>query len=176
MESNKSIEQVLETMDSTIIYKKKKSVFTSVLYFLLGVSLLGINSLLTWEPNSVISPLLFMSGLIFLVVTIFAFFFRKNSFLATQSNQVLKSHSFHFDMNELNKLVRLLEGGYINELKALKPSIAHALKLQVLMTDDGSLCFSQVITFMNHEYVNITTVKRHSQAEAEEFLRIIKRK
>jgi len=176
MESNKSIVEVLETMDFTIIYKKKKSVFKSVIYFLLGTSMLVVNSLLTWEPNSVISPLLFMVGLIFLVVAVFAFFFRKNSYVSTETNQVLKPHALYFNQNELNKLVRLIDGGYISELKALKPANVHALKLQVLITADASLCFSQVVSFMNHEYVNITAVKQHSQAEAQELLRIINHK
>jgi hypothetical protein len=176
MESNKSIVEVLESMDFTIIYKKKKSVFTSVIYLLLGTAMLVVNSILTWEPNSVISPLFFMVGLIFLVVAVFSFFFRKYSFVSTENNQVLKSHSMYFDLNELNKLVRLVEGSYLSELKALKPSIAHALKLQVLMTDDARLCFSQVVSFMNHEYVNITPVKQHSQTEAQELLKIINRK
>jgi len=176
MESNKSIAEVLESMDFTIIYKKKKSVFTSVIYLFLGTAMLVVNSLLTWEPNSVISPLLFMVGLIFLVVAVFAFFFRKNLFVSTESNQVLKPHALYFDQNELNKLVRLVDGGYLSELKALKPANVHALRLQVLMTDDASLCFSQVVSFMNHEYVNITPVKQHSQTEALELLRIIHHK
>ena len=176
MESNKSIVEVLESMDFTIIYKKKKSVFTSVIYLLLGIALLIINSIFTWKSSGFISPLLFITGWIFLIVGIFAFFVRKHSFVSIQSNQVLQSHSIYFDLNEFSKLIRMVENGNLSELQTLKTSNAHALKLQVMCTADAQLCFSQVVSFLNHEYVNITPVKQHTLSEAQELLELVNRK
>ena len=176
MESNKSIMQVLENMNSTVVFKKKKSVLTSLIYLLLGIVLVTINSIFTWKSGSFISPLQFITGWIFVIVGIFAFFLRKHFFVSIQSNQVLKSHSIYFDLNEFSKLLRMVENGNLNELKTLKTSNAHALKLQVMCTDDAGLCLSQVVSFLNHEYVNITPVKQHTLSEAHELLTLINRK
>lgn len=176
METNQSIEQVLETTHSPLVYKKKKSILISVIYILLGISFLVMNSLIDITANSIMPSLFFMSGSIFLVLGILTIFFRKNLYFFVENNQELKSYPIYFDLTELNKLVRMIESGDINDLKTLKPSAVHALKLHVMITKDAGLCFTQVVLFKSNESDNITPVKQHNFPESQELLEIIKRK
>ena len=174
METNQSLEQVLESMN-LLVYKKKKSIFKSLIYFLLGIVFLSLNSSFPTKINSIIPSLLFISGFIFFVLGMFIFFFRKKSFYAIENNQELKSYQIYFDLQELNKLIHSIENGNLKELKTLKPSTKHALKLNVMVTRDARLCFSQIVSFVSNEYVNMTPVKHHTAAEAQELLEIVNR-
>ena len=159
----------------TIIFKRKKSVLKSLLFFVSGVSLFLINALIAWETNSVISPLLFIMGSIFIILSVFSFFFRKYEFISVDNSQVLKAYEVYFDVSEQNKLVQLHESGNLAYLKALKPSLVHALKLHVRMTNDCQLCFSQVVSFQGSEFINITPVKQHNMKDAKELHQLSKR-
>jgi hypothetical protein len=68
-------------------------------------------------------------------------------------------------MKEEDKLVRLLENGNLAEIRNLNSSSVSGLKLRILATPDGRLCFSQVVAFSTNEYINVTVVRKHSLAE-----------
>ena len=73
--------------------------------------------------------------------------------------------SLYFNLSEREKLIRLLETGNLSEMKTLQPSIVDGLKLRVLATKDGQICYSQVIAFVMNEYVNVTAVQKHTMAD-----------
>jgi len=73
----------------------------------------------------------------------------------------------YFHVNERDQLVRYLESGSYSEIKELKPSVVDGLKLQVMGTKDGRICYSQVVAFISNEFVYVTTPAKHT---AEEYL------
>lgn len=173
METNESIEQVLEKADSSIVYKQKTSPAKAIGFLVLGIVFFVINSMIVWDKNSFIHPLLFLVAPTFSLVGVFAFFFRKNHFVSAENHQKLLKHELYFESNQRDKLVRLLESNGFNELKKLKPSINQGLKLRVLATKDASFCFAQVVAFVSPGYDNVNQVKQYTPDEAKQLLEVL---
>ena len=167
MENNESIEQVLENLDKNIVYKTKDSILWSVMLMLTGILSLIIYSATEWESNNVFAQFIFVAGSVCLTVGILRFFFRKSWYILAENRQKIKTLSMYFHVNERDQLVRYLESGSYSEIKELKPSVVDGLKLQVMGTKDGRICYSQVVAFISNEFVYVTTPAKHT---AEEYL------
>ena len=167
MENNESIEQVLENLDKNIVYKTKDSILWSVTLMLTGILSLIIYSAITWETNNLFAHFIFVVGSVCLIVGILRFFFRKSWYILAENRQKIKTLSMYFHVNERDQLVRYLESGSYSEIKELKPSVVDGLKLQIMGTKDGRICYSQVVAFISNEFVYVTTPAKHT---AEEYL------
>ncbi|MDP4239790.1 MAG: hypothetical protein Q8904_10025 [Bacteroidota bacterium] len=176
MEQNQSIEHVLENMDKNIVSKAKNSPFRIFLLFLSGLVFFVVNSVFVWETNSIYPPLLIVLGLTTIITGIFLLAFRREYYVSTRNHQRVKSTEVYFNVNERDKLVRLMETGNINGIKELKPSISDGLKLRVMATPDGQLCFSQVVAYVSNEYLNITNVQKHSPDDARYFAELFQQR
>jgi len=166
MENKESITHVLENMDKNIVYKKKSSFLRSSALIALGVVSFIVYTTFEWKTSDALPHFLFMLGSVFLIIGVLMFFFRKEHYYSAVSGQKLKLTQIYFQPGEQNKLVNIMDEGRIDEVKNLKTSVSDGLKLSVMATPDGKICFSQVIAYLGAEYVNITDAKSHSEAEA----------
>jgi len=173
METNESIEHVLDNMEPKIVYKKKSSVVKSLLLIAIGVVSFGIYTSFEWQPTDTFPHLLFIVGFASITVGIFMFFLRKSHYFSADNDQQLKVTEHNFDVNEQTKLIRAIESGAVNEIKQLKSAIGAGLRLRVLATNDGQICLSQVIAYSSNEYVNATSAKIHSLSEAQQLKAIL---
>lgn len=130
-----------------------------------GIVSFIVYSSFEWETNNLYAHILFVVGSAFLVFGILKIFFRKSRYVLAENRKKIQSFEIYFNMTEKDKLVRLLESGKLEEIKQLNPSIVAGLKLRVMATSDGRICFSQVIAFIMNEYINVTPVLKHSMAE-----------
>ncbi len=176
MENKTSIEQVLDNMDNNIVYKSRPTIALSVVLILLGILLIAINGKLVDSPNSIISPLLIVIGIILLAWGIVSIFFRKTKYKLAQNKQNISFSELLFDIKERDRLIRILNEGNVNELKKLKSSVSDALKLRVAATRDGNFCYTQVVTYIPFEFINANEAREHSAEEAKIILEIIKNK
>ena len=165
MENNESIEQVLENLDNNIVYKTKDSVVWSIMLMLSGIFSLIIYSAIEWESNNLFAQFIFVAGSVCLIVGLLRFFFRKSWYILAEKHQKIKSHSLYFHVNERDQLVRCLDSKNFSEIKQLKPSVVDGLKLQVMGTKDGRICYSQVVAFISNEFVYVTTPAKHTTEE-----------
>jgi len=165
METNESIEQVFDNLDKNIVYKTRKSILTGLILLLIGVASLFYYSTLVSGSANIITQIIFVTGMICIIVGIFKFFYRKSYYVSSENHTKIKNFEIRFNAVERERLVRLAEGGNLSELKQLSPSVIDGLKLRVMATKDGKICFSQVIAFINYEYVNLTSVQKHSVAD-----------
>ena len=165
MEENKSIEQVLENLDKNIVYKTKDSMLLGFLLSIAGIASFIIYSSFEWESNNVFAHILFVLGSILLVLGMIKIFFRKSRYVQAENNKKIRSLELYFNMKEEGKLLRLLESGNMAEIKNLNPSSVSGLKLRIMATPDGRLCFSQVVAFSTNEYINVTAAMKHSLPE-----------
>jgi len=165
MEQIKSIEHILDNMDKNIVYKAKKSPLRIFLLFIAGIAFFVVNSVFEWKTNSIFPPLLIVLGSSSVLTGIFQLAFRKGHYVFAENNQRLKSSEICFQVNERDKLVRLIESGNLNGIKELKTSVSDGLKLRLMATRDGKMGLSQVIAYSSNEYLNITTVQSHSFAD-----------
>jgi hypothetical protein len=165
METNESIEQVLDNLDKNIVNKSKSPIWLGFLYLVPGIASLVIYSYFEWESNNVFPHILFILGTVFLIVALIKFFFRKSIYVSTESKSKILHVTIYFNVNEQDKLIRLLETGNLSDLKTLQSSIVDGLKLRVLANRDGLICYSQVVAFVMNEYVNVTAVRKHSSAD-----------
>lgn len=168
METNESIEHVLDSMEPKIVYKKKNSALISLMLIAIGLGSFIIYASLEWQESDIFPHMLFMSGFGSSIVGILLFFFRKNHYVSLENNQNLKVSELYFDVKEQGKLVALMASGSLSEIMNLKPSVSSALRLKVLATRDGDLCLSQVIAYISNESVNINSPKMHSLTEAQQ--------
>ena len=174
METNESIEQVFDNLDKNIVFKTKNSLLWGFLFLIPGIAALVAYSTFEWEPNNAFAHILFVAGSIFLVIGILKCFFRKSKYVSASNNKEIVSFSLYFNLSEREKLIRLLETGNLSELKTLQPSIVDGLKLRVLATKDGQICYSQVIAFVMNEYVNVTAVQKHTMADYQILTEIVR--
>jgi len=174
MENNESIEQVLENLDKNIVYKTKDSILWSIVLMLSGIMSLIIYSANEWESNNLFAHILFVAGSVCLIVGIIKFFFRKTWYISAEEHQKIKSFSMYFNVNERDQLVRCIQTGSLSEINQLKPSIVDGLKLQVMGTKDGLICYSQVVAFISNEYVHLTSPVKHTAEDYSIFTEIVR--
>ena len=170
MENLESIEQVLDRMDISTIKKQQKSPIESIVILVVGLIFLQLNYFFKFDAKSFFPPMFFMFAFGFFIWGILSLLFRKKYYINSQSKQKLKKVELLVDVKERDKLVRIMTSRNYDELKNLKLSAHDGLKLRYLASKDGSLCFSQVISFVSLEFVNISTVQMHKDEDARSFL------
>ena len=176
MDKNESIEQVLEKMDKSVVYKEKKLALQSILIAMLGIAILFINAKYVNTDIGFVSPLLMMSGAITFILGVFFYAFRKYYFVAASNHQKLEVLEVCFEASEHDKLAKLVESGKLTEIKSLIISDKDGLKLRILATKDAQMCFMQATHYIPYEYVNITSVKEYYSLEAKALLEALRLK
>ena len=174
MEKIESIEQVLESLDKNIVYKKKDSVLWGVMLMISGIVAMIVYSVLEWESTSLFAHILFIAGSVCLLVGVVKYFFRKSRYISAENHMKIKPSELYFHVNERDRLVRLLESDKLSEIKQVKPSIVDGLKLRFMATTDGQICYSQVVAYSSNEYVNVTAARRHTPEEYQILADIVK--
>ncbi|HET7733768.1 MAG TPA: hypothetical protein VFK73_08005 [Paludibacter sp.] len=167
METNQSIEQVLEAMDNNIVYKTKSPLAIPILLIIVGICFFSVNSFFQWSSSSIYPSLFLILGSISFVVGILKFFFRKTYYVSAENHQKLKVREIYFDVNESDKLLRLMTNGNYADINSLKRSVSSGLKLHIMSTNDGRICFSQIIAYVQLEYANVNAPVRHNTAEVQ---------
>ena len=178
MEKNESIEHVLENMDNNLVYKTKSPAYKSILLMAVGIISFVIYTSNQWKQTDAFPHFLFMLGSICITCGILFFFLRKSHFISTETHQKIKGRDIYFQLNERDRLVKLIENGNLKELKDLKTSISQGLRLRIMATKDGQICLSQIIAYEINDLVNVNAVKQHSIDDArffDDFLRENKR-
>ena len=174
METNESIEQVFDNLDKNIIYKTKNSVLTGILLMLVGIASLIIYTMHEFGTENISSQFIFVMGIIFIVLGIVKFFNRKSYYVSAESHKKIQSSQIYFNLIEREKLVRVLQSKNYSELNQLAPSITDSLKLRVMATKDGQICFVQAIAFISYEYVHVTSPQKLSVPEYQILEELIK--
>lgn len=174
MEKNESIEQVFDNLDKNTVYKTRSSVLTGILLVLVGIAFLVIYSTNEFGAENISSQFLFVVGMVFFVLGIVKFFVRKSYYVSAQNHKKIQPFEIYFNLTEREKLVRLLESKNYAGLKQLTPSVIDGLKLRVMATKDGQICFAQAIAFISYEYVPVTAPLKLSAAEYQILAELIK--
>lgn len=162
MEKNKTIEQVIENLDKTIVYKTKKSILTGILLAGAGITSLISYSVFEWGSKDVAPQFLFILGFICLITGILKIFIRKSYYISAESKMKIKVSEIYFHTKEHDNLIKFVETRNYSGLKQLKTAIVDGLKLRVMATKDGQICFIQAIAFVTNEYVSITPPQKLS--------------
>ena len=160
MEKNETIEQVIDNLDKNIVYKTKNSVLTGILLVVAGIASLISYSVFEWGAKDVASQFLFILGFICLITGILKIFIRKSYYVSAQNQMKIKLSEIYFHTKEHDNLIKLVETGNYSGLKQLKAAIVDGLKLRVMATKDGQICFTQAIAYVGNEYVSITPAQK----------------
>lgn len=166
MESIFTLEATLEGMDSQIIYKNRRSIWSGVLITLAGFLLFIPLFTGTWSAAHIGPPLFIALGTTVVTIGLIRTFFRKYHFVDASDNKQLHYHEINFDAAEFDKLMRLYRNGQWGELKNLKRSSVGNLRLRFYLSRNKQLCFSQPVRFVDFEYRPEAEVLRHSADEA----------
>jgi hypothetical protein len=167
MENYNSIEQVLENLDKSIVFKTKSSILPGIIILATGIVLTFLPNIVSLSTNSIIPSFIFISGIIITILGLFKAFFRKNYFVATSNNQKLKSYDLNFEATEKENLIRMCNNGKISNINTLKRATSNGLRLHFMSTEDLSICFSQVIGYVPFDDVAFSEPIRHTLNEAE---------
>jgi hypothetical protein len=161
-----SIEEAFDRMEGRTVRKSKPSVALSVLLIAAGILLTVLNGQVAKSPGSVIPTLFILCGIIFLACGVSYAFFRKTKYKFTGDGKNISFSEMLFDIRERERLVRILDEGNMQELGKLKPATVDTLKLRIAATPDGSFCYTQVMTYVPYEFVNVNEARKHSREEA----------
>ncbi len=154
-------------MDKNIVYKTKSSYVFPVLLIIAGTGFFLGNSFFEWSNTSIYPSLFLILGSGSYVLGILKFFFRKTYFISADNHQKLKPREIYFDVNENQKLLRLVNSQNYVEIDLLKRSVSAGLKLRIMSTKDGRICFSQIISYIQLEYVKVNAPVQHTPEEAQ---------
>ncbi len=167
MENYKTIEQVLENLDKSIVIKTKSSIVPGIIILATGIFLTILPNIISLSTNSIIPSFVFITGIITTIIGIFKTFFRKKYFVAAATKQRLSSYDLNFEASEKENLIRLCNNGKIGNIHTLKRATSNGLRLHFMSTEDMSICFSQVIGYVPFDDVAFTEPVRHTLHEAE---------
>ena len=172
MEGNKlSIEQVFDNTDT--IYTKKASHALSIILIFVGFASLFLSSQVS-EANSILNPLLIVTGIALLAWGVITIPFRKTHYRSKNNNQKISFNELFFDIKERDKLIRVIKEGNTKELKNIQRSANDALKLRVALTPDGSICYCQVLTYVPFEFVNASEAIQLAPQQAQVVSELVK--
>jgi hypothetical protein len=176
MENNiLSIEEVFDYSNNNLVYKSKPSVLLSILLIIAGILFIVFNGQVTKSPESIIPALFIIIGILLLVWGIIYTFFSKTKYKLTQNKKNISFSEMLFDIKEREQLIRIINEGKLRELEKLKPTVIDTLKLRIASTSDGSFCYTQIITYVPYEFVNLNEAHQHSQEEANIILNMQKK-
>jgi hypothetical protein len=173
MENNKSIDQVIENLDNTIVTKTKNTALMGIMLFTTGVVSLIAYGTYEWGLNNLVAQFLFVFGLVSILAGLLKIFFRSSYYVYNENKMKIQRFEIYFKITEHDKLVSLLECGNIAGLKQLQLSATEGLKLQFKATKDGQFCYSQAIAFITNEPVNITQVYKNNEKDFQTFKEIV---
>jgi len=176
METIKSIEETFDNMPNDIIFKSKPSKVIGIIWMATGVLCLLLNSIIANATLPAVSPALIAIGCLVLIYGIYFTFFNKTKFKSGQSKQTVTFQELFFDTKDRERLLAIIAEKRIQELEKLKQVSIDSLKLRIAATSDGSLCYSQVVTYVPYEFININEACQHSQEEAQTLLNLLKNK
>lgn len=166
MEKSASIEQILDNTNNSIIIKSKKSIVPGLVMSALGICTLIINSQIDTDPGSILPPLFLVTGITLFIWGIVSLFHRKPVYKSASDGKRISFYEIAFDRQEQKELLRLLAARDIKAVSRLKRSDSGGLKLRIAATPEGSICYTQAIAYIPHEYRNISEVYKHTPEEA----------
>ncbi len=157
MEKNSSIEQVFETIEQDNILKKQNSVLKGIIVLCLGFAIIFINSKLTITQGvSIIEPVLIMLAIALIFWGTLITFVRKTYYVHGKTGYKFHFSEVYFDNKDHDKLVKIVESDNLQEIITVKRSTQDGVKLRIASTQDKSLCYIQVLTFIPYEYALTT--------------------
>lgn len=174
METNNTIEQILDSLAPEKITKKKKSILMPIVYIAIGVAFFIINSSIEYQTGEVIYPINLTLGFSFILVGIVAFFSRKLHYYDTVTNKMLKRKEFYFDLKAQPYLVKCIEDKNINEILKISRSDIQGLKLVTYATIDSKWCLIQVFKYESNNFNSISKVVELNDIESKNLFNILK--
>jgi hypothetical protein len=171
-----SIEEIFDHSDNNLVHKAKPSVLVSALLIIAGILFIAFNGQITKAPASMLPTLFIIIGILFLAWGVIYTFFRKTKYKLIQGQKNISFSEILFDIKEREHLLRIINEGDLLELEKLKPAVIDTLKLRIASTSDGSFCYTQVLTYVPYEFVNLNEAHPHSQEEANILLDIQKKR
>jgi hypothetical protein len=175
MENNLSIEQIFDSTDNSEVYKSKPSIVLSILLIASGMALLAVNGMAPASDETT-STLLILAGISLLIWGIIYAFFKKTGYKLSRTKENIVFQELYFDTRERDRLISIISSRNIGELEKLKQAGVDALKLRVAATPDGSLCYSQVVSYVPYEFVTANEAFRHSPEESQIIMRMLKKR
>jgi hypothetical protein len=167
MENNLlSIEEVFDHSGNNLVYKTKPSVLLSALLIIAGILFIALNGQITKSPESILPALFITMGILILVWGTIYTFFSKTKYKLTQNQKNISFSEIFFDIKERERLLGIMNRGDVRELEKLNPAVIDTLKLRIASTSDGNFCYTQVVTYVPYEFVNLNEAHSHSQEEA----------
>ena len=176
METIKSIEETFDNMSNDVIFKSKPSIVLGIILMVSGVLCILLNSIVANATLPTASPMLIALGCFLLIAGLYYAFFNKAKYKCSQTKQTVFFQELLFDTKDRERLLSIIADKNVQELEKLKQVAIDSLKLRIAATSDGSVCYSQAVTYVPYEFININAVCKHSQEEANTILNLLKKK
>lgn len=168
MAKYETIEQVLDKTEQVI--KFKSTIVRGIVLSVFGACLLVVSGQINAAPGSILSPLLLITGVILAIWGVTALLNRKIRYKLVADDKRISFSEIYFDVNEKQELLRIMSERDVEALSRLSSSDSNGLQLRIAATADGSLCYTQLKSFIPYEYIEISTVCRHTPEEARAIL------
>ncbi len=157
MEKYKSLLEDIENVSNQNVKKQNQ-------ISILGIGLIGIAIGCAVaakgfeDPNSSLPTFFFTVSALLLLSGIIKIFVSRTCYLFTPTKSKLQSFTIYFDAKDGINLQNSLEISRLNDLNLLKKKKDGAIKLETMITNDGSFAALQVLEYIPYSYEAVTPV------------------
>ncbi|MCC8187401.1 MAG: hypothetical protein LIP08_07805 [Bacteroides sp.] len=120
------------------------------------------------ETSSTWGMFLLVLGTAFLLTAVFRFFWKSKCLVYTPTGSMISARSIYFDPSFQERLTEAVSRGQLHPDPVWKSSVSGSLRLDVLMSEDGSFGAIQLFRYVSYTYKPLTAIVYLSEAEAKE--------
>ncbi|HOI26840.1 MAG TPA: hypothetical protein PKZ15_05275 [Paludibacteraceae bacterium] len=164
---------ILEISKGKIIKKKSSIMIPMVLMVIGGVLMLTNNQKLTLISNDSLMNVLFTVGIFILIIGLVMLFMRKDKYVYLPTGKEVKKYTLDFDVKELEKIIKLYNNREFAKMHDLMVSNNSGIQMTLMGTEDGAVCYSQLLKYIPYSFTPITEVELHEGKDSQQIFELI---
>lgn len=154
METNNiTIEQMFDGMDNNIIKKVKDSPLKGIIFLIMGIAFIFVNTVFSTSSSSIASPLFIMLAFAFIIWGMLSIFIRKSFYVKSATAEKIIFKELYFDENESEKLMKMIETGNFDGFNKISQTVDRGIKLRIAYSKDKNFCYVQALKYVPFEYI-----------------------
>lgn len=171
MKRNASIQQVLESMDHSVVIRRLEINILSYVLILSGIILLIFAAQQAHNHKDLVESFLLLAGICILLWGFLSGINEKYHFKHKLSGNKILFHEMYFDKNDFHSINEMIENANFNGLSSYSGSTERNFKLVIAYTPDLSFCMVQGVKFIPFDFSVLTITKQLNVEQASELFK-----
>lgn len=153
MKSKNISEALLKGLEEKIASKKcKKTLIFAAINLVISAAIFVAFSALNIDAKHPLYFIFVIAGGAFFIAFLLKIFSKNRTIIYLPTQSLLQEHVFYIENSRAAQAISALKNGEIDEFLALKSDQQTALKMHLLLADDGSLGRFQLFSYVSYVY------------------------